>query len=202
MGMIMKIRASFTWLAVGCSLLAGHGMASAAELAAAKAELMGRVEHYFLNNSKGVLARKSLEWGEVETATDGNRSIRYQYEAPIRDKDMVVMNQVFTFDPAGNFVSLKSVEGFPKPKTAKPADTTTQAGMKELVEDFFQHNFRDVKARESLEWDEVTKGADGNSSIRYRYRARIWDKNTVTNDQVFTFEPGGKFVSVKEARAK
>jgi hypothetical protein len=198
----MKTRISLFWLAVSCSLIAGHSITSAAEPDAAKAELMGRVEHYFLGNFKDVTARKSLEWGEVVTAADGKRSIRYQYEARIWEKDVLVMNQVFVFDQAGKFVRYTNVAGFPKPKVAKAADTSTPAGMKALVEDFFASNFRDVKQRESLEWGEVTRTTEGNSSIRYRYRARVWDKTSVTNDQVFTFAPGGRFVSVMDTHAK
>jgi hypothetical protein len=67
-----------------------------------------------------------------------------------------------------------------------------------LVEDFFAHNYRDITARDTIEWG--TPGTDdkGNSTIRYRYRARIWDKDTVTNNEVFTFDPQGKFVSVDD----
>ena len=43
--------------------------------------------------------------------------------------------------------------------------------------------------------------ADGNSSIRYKYRAKIWDKETKIINQVFTFDPKGRFVSVKDADA-
>jgi hypothetical protein len=67
-----------------------------------------------------------------------------------------------------------------------------------LVEDFFQHNFRDITSRDSLEWGNVTTDAKGNDSIRYKYHAKIWDKDTITNDQVFTFDSNDKFVSVKD----
>ena len=73
----------------------------------------------------------------------------------------------------------------------------TQEGMKELVEDFFSKNFRDVTSRESIEWGEVTKTKDGNSSIRYKYRATIWDKDVKIMHQTFTFDPKGEFVSVE-----
>jgi len=107
------------------------------------------------------------------------------------------MNKVFTFDAKGNVLRMENVEGFPKKKVEKPADVTTQAGMKELVEDFFSKNFVDVTSRKTIEWGEVTKAKDGNSSIRYKYRARIWDKDTVIMNQVFTFDSKGKYVSVK-----
>ena len=40
---------------------------------------------------------------------------------------------------------------------------------------------------------------DGNVSIRYKYRAKIWGRTTITIDQVFTFNSQGEFVSVKKA---
>ena len=196
----MKAHSLAVCTAVACSLIAGGGWA--AELESTKAELMGRVEEFFLNNFKDITARKSLAWGNVEVTANGDRSIRYEYEARIWEKDTQVMNQVFTFDRAGKFVCFTNVAGFPKPKQAKPADTSSDAGMKELVADFFKNNFRDVTRRETIEWGPVTKTSDGKSSIRYKYLATIWNKNTVTNDQVFTFEPGGRFVSVKDANTK
>lgn len=39
---------------------------------------------------------------------------RYKYNATIWDKDVQIMNQVFTFAPKGEFVSVKNVEGFPQ----------------------------------------------------------------------------------------
>jgi beta-lactamase regulating signal transducer with metallopeptidase domain len=68
------------------------------------------------------------------------------------------------------------------------------------VEDFFMHNFRDVTSRKSLEWGEVENHKDGSQSIRYKYLARIWDKETFINNQVFTFDKQGKFVSVKNVK--
>ncbi len=73
--------------------------------------------------------------------------------------------------------------------------------LRQCVEDFFAHNFRDVTSRQTLEWGRVETNANGNLSIRYKYRARIWDKDTVTNNQVFTFDPKGKFVCVADAAA-
>ena len=80
-------------------------------LNASDAELMGRVEHFFLNNFRDVSARKSIEWGHVETDSDGNRSIRYQYLATIWDREKKVMNQRFTFDEKGIFVKVEDLGG-------------------------------------------------------------------------------------------
>ncbi len=79
--------------------------------------------------------------------------------------------------------------------------TSTGAGeqrLKALVENFFAHNYRDITARDTIEWGQVSTDDKGNSSIRYKYRAKIWDKDTVTNNQVFTFDPQDQFVSVKD----
>jgi len=180
-------------------LIAGTAFGKPAVLSSTKAELMGRVEDFFMNNFRDVSSRKSLEWGEVETDADGSHSIRYMYEARIWEKETMVMNQVFTFDRDGMFVRYKNVEGFPKKKEQKVWDVTTQKGMIELVEDFLQHNFRDITKRETIEWGQVTKDEKGNSSIRYKYQATIWDKDRKVMDQVFTFDPTGEFVSVKDA---
>jgi hypothetical protein len=159
--------------------------------------MMGLVEDFFMHNYRDITARKSLEWSKVTKDATGNRSIRYKYNATIWDRDVYVMNEVFTFDKQGRFVRVEKVKGFPQKKVVKPADVSTQAGMKDLVEDFFSKNFRDITSRETIEWGEVAKQSSGNSSIRYKYRAKIWDKDTKIMNQVFTFDPKGKFVSFK-----
>ena len=45
---------------------------------------------------------------------DGNASIRCKYRAKFRGNETKIMNQVFSFDPKGKFVSVKDVEGFPQ----------------------------------------------------------------------------------------
>ena len=109
----------------------------------------------------------------------------------------MIMNQVFTFDAKGNILDMEDVEAFRKRRWRSRWTSSTQAGMKELVEDFFSKNFLDITSRETIEWGEVVKDENGNSSIRYKYRAKIWDKETKIMNQVFTFDPKGKFVSVK-----
>ncbi len=148
--------------------------------------LKSLVEDFFAHNFRDVTSRETLEWGEVIATGKGDSSIRYKYRAKIRDKETVTNNQVFTFDPQGKFVSVTGVYASPKER------------MMALVEKFFGNNFRDVTSRETLEWGDVTPDGNGNSSIRCKYRAKIWNKETVTNDQVFTFDPQDKFVSVKD----
>lgn len=162
-----------------------------------KADLMGRIEWAFMHGARDVTARKSIEWGDVEKDKNGNRTIRYKFEATIWGKDVIIANQVFTFDAKGNILSTEDVEGFPQKKVQKPIDVTTKEGMKERVEDFFSKNFHDVTSRETIEWGDVIKADNGNSSIRYKYRAKIWDKDTMIMNQVFTFDPKGEFVSYK-----
>jgi hypothetical protein len=97
---------------------------------------------------------------------------------------------VFTFDPQGKFVSVTGVYSTPRER------------MVALVEKFFGNNYRDITSRTTIEWGEVESAGNGNTSIRYKYRARIWDKQAVTNDQVFTFDPEDKFVSVTDVSSK
>ena len=63
-----------------------------------------------------------------------------------------------------------------------------------LVEDFFSHNFRDITSRDPLEWSDIEKDKDGNVSIRHKYRARIWDRETKIMNQIFTFDKNGDYV--------
>jgi hypothetical protein len=167
----------------------------------AKAEIMGRVEDFFLHNFRDVTWRKSIEWGEVQTDSDGVRSITYNYEAKIWDKETMIVSQVFTFAADGKFLSYKDQPGFPKKKASVVKDVSTQKGMIALVDDFFSKNFRDVTARETIEWGEVKRDEKGNSSIRYKYNATIWDKDKKVIEQVFTFDPKGEFVSVTDVEA-
>ncbi len=81
---------------------------------------------------------------------------------------------------------------------AQPPDPSSKNGMMALVEDFFRHNFHDITWRETLEWGRPVKTGDGNLSIRYKYRARIWGGEPKTITQVFTFNTEGQFVSVKD----
>jgi len=164
-----------------------------------KAEMMGRVEDFFLHNFRDITWRKSLAWGDVQTEADGARSISYQYEAKIWDKETMIMKQSFTFAADGKFLKSSNAPGFPTKKEPAVVDVTTQRGMIALVEDFFSKNFRDITARDTIEWGPVGKDAKGNSTIRYRYNATIWGKQKKVMDQVFTFDSKGAFVSVKDA---
>ena len=165
-----------------------------------KAELMGRVEDFFAHNYRDISARETIEWGDVTTDNKGNRSIRYKYLPTIRDKDKMIVNEVYTFDAQGKFVSVKKVEGFPQKYSPEPVDTSTQAGLIKLVEKFFSQNFRDITARETVEWGSREVLPNGNLSIRYKYNATIRDKDHLVMNQVFVFDPKGEYVLLQERR--
>lgn len=194
-----KIAGLLLMLGLGTVALLTSAEAKDEALSVNDAELMGRVEHFFLNNFRDITARKSMDWGHVESDKDGNRTIRYQYTATIWDKKKKVMNQLFTFDKEGIFVKVDHVDGYPKDVEEKQWDTTTDKGMKELVERFFSRNYRDVTARKSLEWGKADTNEGGNRSIRYKYEATIWGKDVIIQNKVFTFTPAGEYVSVKDA---
>ena len=87
--------------------------------------MQAMVEDFFKHNFRDVTQHKTIEWGEVETDTKGHRSIRYKYYASIWDKQLLVMNQVFTFDANDEYIGYINVEGFPETlsgETSIPAD--------------------------------------------------------------------------------
>jgi beta-lactamase regulating signal transducer with metallopeptidase domain len=160
-----------------------------------KAEMMGRVEDFFMHNYRDVTSRKTLAWSDVTKDADGNLTIHYKYLATIWNRDKMIIEDIFTFDSKGNFVSVKKAEGYPQKYAPEPADTSTQEGLKKLVEKFFSENFRDVTARKTVEWGQREAKPDGNVSIRYMYEATIWGKDKLMMNQVFTFNVKGEYVS-------
>ena len=147
------------------------------------------VENFFKHNFRDITSRKTLEWGEPVTDADGNISIRYQFEGKIWDKETMVGDMIFTFDPNGKFVSRQDV-----------VDTSSKEGLQRLVMDFFKHNYRDITSRKTLEWGDPVDNPDGTVSIRYKYEATIRGKDKVVNDEIFTFMKDGTFVSVKKVK--
>lgn len=77
---------------------------------------------------------------------------------------------------------------------------TTDPKAKQLVEDFFEHNYRDITARKSIEWGDQSQDEKGNISIRYKFEATIRGKDKIVNNAVFTFDKNGKFVSVEKLK--
>ncbi len=154
-------------------------------------QLQGLVEEFFKNNYRDVTARKTLHWSDpMYDGDNGNVSIRYKYEATIWDKDKEVIHDKFTFDKDGKFVSVTKIKG---------GQVGSTEWMQELVEDFFKNNYRDITARKTIEWGEAY-GHDQTYSIRYKYEATIWDKDKIINNEVYTFDKDGKYVSVKKIR--
>lgn len=173
-----------------------------AELPPDKIAMMKLVEDFFRNNFKDVTWRETIEWGEVETDDNGNSSIRYKYNAIIHNRDHMVMNQIFTFDQDGKYVSYQNIEGFPEkiglPTEAyQPEFIPDQDVLMEKVEALFQGGFRDITDRETIEWGEVEVDSEGNSSIRYMAEVTIWDREIMIMNTIFTFDKNGKFVSFK-----
>ena len=148
------------------------------------------VEDFFKHNYRDITKRKTLEWGEPTTDEKGNISIRYKYEATIWDKDKIINDQIFTFNKDGKYVSAKSI-----------IDPSNVDSIRQLVEKFFNNNYRDITRRKTLEWGEMVTHDNGNVSIRYKYEATIWDKDKKINNQIFTFDKDGKFISVKDVNA-
>jgi len=146
----------------------------------------------------------SVELGEVFKGEENRPTIAYKLT--LKDGDILQGNLPFDWDARGE--NWYGVEGLDwhrrKPQDAQ--DIAVQLGgktgdkqrLKALVEDFFNHNFRDITSRETIAWGDMTTNENGNASIRYKYRAKIWDKNTITNDQVFTFDSRDEFVSVNK----
>ena len=163
---------------------------TAGSTSAGPLNLQSLVEDFFAHNFRDVTSRQTLEWGEVKTNADGNLSIRYRYRARIWDRETVTNNQVFTFGPRGEFVSVKGVYDSP------------QERMRALVEKFFANNYRDISSREAMEWGEVTTAGEGRGSIRHKYRAHLRDGTTAVKNQVFTFDAEDNFVSVTDVSAK
>jgi hypothetical protein len=93
--------------------------------------------------------------------------------------------------PAGEPTEAQSLEA------PQPGATAAKTRLINLVEDFFRHNYRDLTSRETLEWGEATPSGEGAASIRYKYRAQVWGRTTITNHQVFRFDRQGRFLSVK-----
>ena len=164
------------------------------------------VEDFFRHNYRDITDRKTLEWGEPQLTPLGNWSIRYKFDAVIWEKDILTMNQVFTFTPEGKYLSAENVDGFPVkrgqvPPTTKPIvpDDQIEPALHAWVEKFFTRNYHDITARKTIEWGKPQKLANGQWQIRYKYDATIWDKDHITSNKLFTFTPTGEFVSVKDA---
>jgi len=165
-----------------------------------KAMMMGYVEYFFMTNARDITMRKSLEWGEVQTDDEGNRTIRYKFEALIWDKDRVLFCFDLTFGKDGTLVKMTPLEGFPKP-VEKP-DVTTLEGVQKLVEKFFSQNFVDITARKTIRWGELERHEDGSASLVYCYEATIRNGDKIVSERRFTFDKNGGFVNVEKLESE
>jgi hypothetical protein len=77
------------------------------------------------------------------------------------------------------------------------ADEAVQGKLKTWVENFFSENYRDITARQTMEWGQPETTPGGNLSIRYKYLATIRNKDQMIIEQRFTFTPEGKYVSAE-----
>lgn len=84
------------------------------------------------------------------------------------------------------------------PNSAPTANDAAKFELMGRVEDFFAHNYRDITARKTIEWGDVTTDEKGNRSIRYKYLATIRGKDKIISNEIYTFDAEGKFVSVKK----
>jgi len=76
--------------------------------------LVELVERFFTRNFRDIVSREAVEWGHREVKENGNVAIRYMYRATFRGQNKSLMNQVFTFNGKGEFVSVENVNGYPK----------------------------------------------------------------------------------------
>ncbi len=149
----------------------------------------GFVEDFFKHNYRDVTAKKTIEWSEPVYHDNENVSIRYKYEATIWDKDKKIIHDEFTFDKDGKFVSVKKI---------RRGEVGSTKWLQELVEHFFNNNYRDITARKTIEWGDAVANEDGTFSIRYKYEATIWDKDKLIQNKIFTFDKDEKYISAKK----
>lgn len=154
----------------------------------------------------------TVELGEVSAGPTGWPTIPYR----LIQKDGAVLKGNLSFEWGayaqrwGGVVGLDWHQREARNTTAGAAQSAPQSTEKSdtkqrlaaLVEDFFANNWHDLTARETLEWGDITTAENGSSSIRYKYRAITGDQNTVTNNQVFTFDPQDKLLTVKDVKSQ
>jgi beta-lactamase regulating signal transducer with metallopeptidase domain len=167
------------------------GQHSKAPISAEKAEMMGRVEDYFLHNFRDMALRKSLEWGPVETNDQGHRSIRYKYEALFSDQVRKTINQVFAFDGKGNYLGSEILG--PVFQERKKQDITPEKSNQ------FLENFVTVDKDGGLTWQKaraITKNTWFVGSFANKGDER-WYTLNVSKDVTYSFFMDDEFGSGK-----
>ena len=200
--LLRRLSACVVFLMLGVLCATSHAQTKPS-ISADKAKWMGYVEDYFMNNYRDITMRKSIAWGDPAIDDKGNVSIIYKWEALIWDKDRVIVEKRFTFDKDGKFIETKEIsrEVVAAPQDVEPKDIT-QKIMESWVENFFSRNFRDVTARKTLKYSNMTTNDDGTYSIDYQYEATIWDKDKKIIEQQFTFDKKGGYIGHKTLETK
>ena len=73
------------------------------------------VEQYVRQKLPEKTSYETIEWEKMPdlTPVSGSSSVRCKHFLT-HGKDTTIMNQVFTFDAGGKFVSVKNISGFPQ----------------------------------------------------------------------------------------
>ena len=153
-----------------------------APISAEKAEMMGRVEDYFLHNLREMTLRRSLEWGPVKTNDQGHRSIRYKYEALFLDQEREIINQVFAFDGKGNYLGSEILESVFQERNKQ--DITPEKSIQ-----FLEENFVTVDKDGGLTWQKaraITKNTWFVGHFAERGDER-WYKLNVSENVTYSF---------------
>jgi hypothetical protein len=78
------------------------------------------------------------------------------------------------------------------------ASPHSQEGIMRLVDDCFDHNWRDITARRTIEWGPLNVDTGKNASISYRFEATITGGEKKVLTWVFTFAPNGGLLSLRD----
>ncbi|MGA2257104.1 MAG: M56 family metallopeptidase [Thermoguttaceae bacterium] len=81
--------------------------------------MMALVEDFFRHNYHDITSRETIQWGEVTKTKEGDFSIRYKFRYSSWHGEPQIGNQVFTFNPKGEFVSVVDAEKHPPASPAR-----------------------------------------------------------------------------------
>ena len=192
------------------SKYAGLGMQDSCRLSA--------TGNIFLENARGIAVFKKTGRTDYSLSGNtfwGNKSDTENIELPANSMviDPALVDPTTGDLSTGSAVLKKRKQGLTNPGVFKPLWKKWMAingrpsvskglgkQLKGYVERFFSRNYRDITARKTIGWGKPKKLKNGNLSIRYKYRATIWDKDKIVQNKVFTFTKDGKFVSVKDVK--
>ncbi len=130
------------------------------------------VEKFFSQNYRDITARKTIEWGEPKTLENGNRSIRYQYEATIWDKDKILENKEFVFTKEGEYVSVEKIEGYPKPISPSEKKPTAEKAVPAV-----KHDVKGSQNATAAAWRLFMQGNFAEAEPKFQEGVRLNSKN-------------------------